>query len=631
MDWNDVEQKLADLYPDADRSRLLAEIQEVVEEFRGAAGTESVSEKMRFDQSSACLITYANSIAEPGRPTLETLREFLLEIDLTDLTNVVHILPFYPWDTDRGFSVKDYRKIEDDYGSWDDIAKLAGDVELMFDFVANHASIDNPLIQGSLIARHLDADDSRRAEFVDREDFCLAFEKSNPPEDGQLQALARPRPSPVLAPYVVIEREGELRAVLGQPEEFADSATILGEGLVWATFSRPNKPDGSEDTRQIDLNFANPAVLIEVLKILLFYREKGGSLIRLDAIGYLWKKLGSSSIHEPETHLVLELIYQLLSYATPETITIAEVNEPQANAFTYLGEPGHPEADWVYQFTHFPLALHCLRTNDVTEYVRWLPTAAEANGRQFVTTLGTHDGIGMKPVRGILEDSEIDQLVDYLIDHAGGLPNHASLPGGRQIVYEVCTTPWCAINGAEPPEDDAAFELMLDRYLAVISLSFLVRGLPAIYINGIFGTGPYLPESGLEENREINREVFEKDRLFATLDDSSHRHSRVLQAVRELLAARSHHSAFSPNAPGVVVLESGCSSVLAALLPSNEGPDLVQLVNLSSGPAEARLSLPREKTGLAKVRGKGDRQAESGGTELVYPTAAFETAWFEVA
>ena len=421
----------------------------------------------------------------------------------------------------------------------------------MFDFVANHASIDNPLIQNSLIERHLPADDPRHADYARFKDFCIAYGKSGGPSEDDIRQLSRPRPSHVLAPYVVFERGGELRAALGQRREFAADATILGEGKVWATFSRPQNDDGSEATRQVDLNFANPAVLVEVIRILLFYRRMGATLIRLDAIGYLWKKLGSSSLHEPETHLILEVIYELLAHATPETITIAEVNEPQASSFTYLGAPESPEADWVYQFTHFPLALHCLLTGDATEYGKWLPSTFAANGRQFITTLGTHDGIGMKPVRGILSDDEIDGLCAHLIDHCGGRPNHASLPGGKKIVYEVCTTPWAAING----DQDGDFQKQLDRFLAVISLSFLVRGLPAIYINGLIGADNWLPEEGLDENRSVNREVFDKQQLFASLCDLDHQHFKVLTAVKELLRQRAGHEAFSQNAPSPEVLD----------------------------------------------------------------------------
>lgn len=628
MNWSDIEERLRILYPDADPEQLVIRLREVTEKFDGerppVLGDGS---KQRFDQSHAALITYANSIAEDDQPTLGTLLDFLKEFELTDCTNVVHLLPFYPWDTDRGFSVVDYRRIEDGYGSWDDVAALARCTQLMFDFVANHASIDNPLIQNSLIERHLGPGDPRRSEYEPYKDFCLAFDPLEAPDADKLRLLARPRPSPVLAPYVVLEREGTLQAVLGRREECSSTSKVLGSGVVWATFSRPPNPDGSEATRQIDLNFANPQVLVEVIRILLFYRMMGATLIRLDAIGYLWKKLGSSSIHERETHLILELIYKLLDHATPETITIAEVNEPQANAFTYLGTAESPEADWVYQFTHFPLALHSLLREDATAYCEWIPTTSAANGRQFITTLGTHDGIGMKPIRGILPEEEIEALCSHLVEHCGGRPNHASLPGGKQIVYEVCTTPWEAINGVDADRDEADFQTKLDRYLAVISLSFVVRGLPALYINGLLGTASYLPEDGLDENRTVNRQIFDKDELFASLRDPSHRHSRVLSAVRELLGGRRKHAAFSQNAPDPVVLETPCKPVVAVLLPAPDGPDLVQLVNLAGTPQTVVSELPRAITEIAAVRGSAERLGTSAKRGIQYELNPFETAW----
>ncbi|RIK99970.1 MAG: sugar phosphorylase, partial [Proteobacteria bacterium] len=256
-------------------------------------------------------------------------------------------------------------------------------------------------------------------------------------------------------------------------------------------------------TKQVDLNFANPKVFVEAAKILNFYAEKGAGLIRLDAIGYLWKRLGSSSIHEPEAHALVSAMAEVLALAYPQVITVSEVNEPQDRSFTYLGSSERPEADLVYQFSHFPLAIHAIHTGNAEFYQSWLASMNEVGGRQFVTVLGSHDGMGLKPVRGILPDGELEKLSTLLVEQCGCKPNYAVLPGGSKIIYEICATPWNLVNTSNSRLD---FETQLARYSVVLILGLSVRGLPAIYFNGIFGAENYAPSGGLDENRTVNRE-----------------------------------------------------------------------------------------------------------------------------
>jgi len=594
-------QKLAailhDVYPE--HAEALAESAAgVVNEFIETCPVDVrpvTKEPYNLAPSDIALITYANSIEDgTGNLTpLAALHDVLTRYQIMERLPIVHLLPFYPWDTDRGFSVKDYRQVNPAYGTWDDVARLNVSAKLMFDFVANHASIDNPLVQGALIERHLDVSDERYAAVAPYKNFVTAYSDDARPDDDDLAALSRPRPNPVLTRYTVLEEGGVLRALLGAAPAGAE---VLGTGWVWTTFSRPQRDDGSEDTRQVDLNFAEPQVFLETIKILLFYISQGAELVRLDAIGYIWKKLGSTSLHEPEAHTLLVAIDEVLSWAAPGVISIAEVNEPQDKVFDYLGTAERRESDLVYQFTHFPLAVLAVLTGSGKHWRDWLPTADTFRGRQFITALGSHDGMGMKPVLGIVPDEELEAFTKALVDEYGALPNYAKLPGGKEIVYETAATPWNLINR---PDSTEALEVQLDRYLVVLALGLLPRGVPALYINGLLGAENYQPAGGLDEHRTVNREVFDLAWLTEQLNDTTNRHRRVLDRILALLALRAGETSFDADGPAPEVVDAGNDAVIAVRLVSPEGDRrLLSLINVSQDAQETTLVLDETKRDL---------------------------------
>jgi len=434
---NKIKASLDQIYPDSD---IYKEIKELVSEFRTFTKDETILKEFKVTSKDISLISYANTIeSKDGKYPLEILEKFISKFELDKYLNTVHILPFYPWDTDRGFSVKDYYNVHPSYGDWDIVETLGKKVNLMFDFVANHASIENPIIQKALIERHLPKSDPRYKEYSKYKDFVIAYSEEKKPKSGKLKKLARPRPNPVLTKYIVYKTfKDTIAAKLGSLKT-CDKDIVkgyLGEGWVWTTFSREKRPDGSEDTRQVDLNFANPKVFLETVKILLFYISKGARLIRLDAIGYIWKKLGSSSLHEPETHKILSIIYNIMKLAAPGVLIIAEVNEPQDKVLTYLGKKDNLESDMVYQFTHFPLAVHGVLTENPNYYSDWINSIEPFKGRQFITVLGSHDGMGLKPIRGILPEDEMERLIKLLVNHHKAIPNYATLPGGNTLEFD---------------------------------------------------------------------------------------------------------------------------------------------------------------------------------------------------
>ena len=588
--WEKIFQKLTKIYSEDEARFTVDELKQIIKNFKGSLPPErkrGLMDTYRTSSSDIALITYPNTIidAKGKKASLKVLAEFLKTYNVDEVAPIVHLLPFYPWDTDRGFSVVDYYKVHPDYGDWGDIKNLSKKVKLMFDFVANHASIQNPIVQGALISRHLIKNDKRYKKIAKYKNFVIAYSDKERPLEEKLKKLDRPRATPVLTRYSVIEeRNKDLQVILGEPT----SGKVIGRGWVWTTISRPKNPDGSESTRQVDLNFANPKVFVEAIKVLLFYIKQGASLIRMDAFGYLWKRLGSTSLHEPEVHLLLQIIHHILSIAAPGVVTSAEVKEPQDKVFEYLGTADAKEADLVEQFTHFTLAVNAVLTGDGEPYKKWLKTLDTVDGRQFIMVAGSHDGMGLKPVHGFLSEAQISKLTLRLRSGQANLSgknyralfNYGHLPGGKKIVYEICATPWNLIN---PPDSNEDFELQLNRYLAVLALGLMVRGIPAIYINGLIGALNYRPPAGLDENRTVNREIFDYIWLKKQLDNPKTQMGVVFGVVMKLLKIRSRESLFNPNYPPTKPIYLDNNAVVGMLLtnPDNKNA-LLGLVNVSS-------------------------------------------------
>ncbi len=557
--------KLDILYGDQ-ATTLLNNIEDLFEEFtdvnaiQRVNGFNSPATKEKFTRRDIILNTYADSIQDPSFTPLDCLKTFSKKY-LQPIIGGCHILPFYEWDTDRGFSVLNYYTVDSRNGTWEQFSDLKNVFDvLMVDCVLNHASINNPIIQGALIGTE---------EF---QDFALIFdEKSRPSEEEQLK-ITRARPYPVLTQFFVVNDGKKLYATFDKPL----TNEIVKTGWVWTTFSRPENPDGSVGTRQVDLNFQNPKVLFEIIKLIIFYISKGATWIRLDAIGYLWKKLGTNCLHLPETHLVIEVLIEIFNLLDPiKPVLISEVNEPQDRALQYLGTEDVPKSDLIYLFTHFPLAVHAVLTGSAKFYNEWLPSLKEAKGRLFVSVLGTHDGMGMKPIGEWLPEPEKHKLQTILLEKHGALANYAKLAGGDEIVYELCLTPWNFIN---PENSSEEFEVQLRRYLVVFTLGLMIKGVPSIYINGLLGITNN--KNPLDENRTINRQILNLKDLDSSLKDKRSHMFNVMDEILKLISIRKNESAFDVNGPYEVIPVND-SIVSVVLFSSSARSKLIALVNVS--------------------------------------------------
>lgn len=442
-------------------------------------------------QRDAMLITYGDQVREPGVPPLRTLSDFCAR-HLSGVVSAVHILPFYPYTSDDGFSVVDYRAVNPELGTWGDIEQLRGRFRLMFDAVINHISAQSAWFQGYL-----------RGEAKYR-DYFIAVEG-----DPDLSQVVRPRALPLLTRF----------------------DTAQGERAVWTTFS--------DD--QIDLNYANPEVLIEIVDLLLFYARRGADFIRLDAIAYLWKEIGTSCIHLPNTHRVIQLFRAVLDIVAPHVRLITETNVPHADNVAYFGD-GTNEAQLVYNFALPPLTLHTLQTGDARILSQWASGLALPSRQvTFFNFLASHDGIGLNPARGILSNREIDALVERTLA-VGGFINYKHNSDGSRSPYEMNVNYFDALGFGAHDEAQTA-----DRFIAAHAIMFALIGMPGIYFHSLFGSRGW-PEGvrQLGYNRAINRQKLERGVLERELADGNSRRARIFARLAHLLRARAEHPAFHP-------------------------------------------------------------------------------------
>lgn len=447
-----------------------------------------------LSERDSLLITYGDQVQEHGKAHLQTLAEFC-EAHLKGVVGGVHILPFYPWSSDDGFSVKDYRAVDPALGDWNDIERLGESFRLMFDGVINHASA-----QGEWFQRFLRDEKPYRDYFVTVEG------------DPDLSQVVRPRALPLLTEF----------------------ETAAGKRKVWTTFSAD----------QVDLDFRNPDVLLEIFDILLMYAERGAQFLRLDAIAYLWKEIGTTCIHLPQTHAVIQLLRAVFDEAAPHVRLITETNVPHKNNISYFGD-GTNEAQLVYNFALPPLVLHTFRTGDASVLSGWASTLTLPSDRTtFFNFLASHDGIGLNPARGILSSADIDSLVDQTLAH-GGLISYKQNADGTTSPYEMNINYFDALSD---PSSDEPLDLQIDRFMAAQAIMLSLVGVPGIYFHSLFGSRNW--REGVEitnHNRTINRQKLMRDELESQLADSNSLRSKVFTRYRQLLSVRSTSSAFDPH------------------------------------------------------------------------------------
>ncbi len=486
-----INKRLHRLYPPEMAERAVNSIIDLIFKYKQRIN----SQEYHLSQKDVILITYGDQVTRHHEAALHSLYEFM-NAHLDGIINSVHILPFYPSSSDGGFSVVNYSRVDPKMGSWREIDAISARYRLMVDGVINHVSQYSDWFKAYL------AGDTYFKDF---------FIEVDPATD--LSRVVRPRASPLLSEFV--DDDGKIHH-------------------VWTTFSKD----------QVDLNYKNHRVLRNVLDALLYYVEKGATLIRLDAIAFVWKELGSECVHLPQTHELIQLMREVIHEIAPEVIIITETNVPHHENVSYFGS-GDDEAQMVYNFALPPLLLHSLLNGDTTRITEWAQSLELPSDKVcFFNFTASHDGIGMRPVQGILTDEEIDRMIRKVTDF-GGLISYRKDPEGNESPYELNSTYIDALT--HPDEED---QVRLKRMLVSQAVVLAMPGVPGIYFNSLVGTRNYhegVKHTGI--NRTINREKFNIDWLENELATEGSLTKSIFLSYRRLISIRINEAAFNPFGP----------------------------------------------------------------------------------
>ena len=491
-----IKNLLTNIYGDEKGGKALHRIMPLIEAFPRRPETKS----SYFSQEDVVLITYGDTLNHPGETPLKTLNRFLTS-RLKQVFSTVHFLPFFPFSSDDGFSVMDFFNINPELGSWEDVDAIGREFNLMFDYVVNHFSSQSEWFQNYL--------DEKKGF----EEFAIAVDPA-----ADLSMVTRPRSLPLLSPY---------RKRSGAPVK------------LWTTFSAD----------QIDFNFQSLDVLEKMVAVLLHYVDNGASILRLDAIAYLWKEMGTACIHLPKTHAMVKLLRCILDLTAPDVIILTETNVPHAENISYFGSKGD-EAQMVYNFTLPPLLLHAFTTQDASFLSNWAKTMhLEGQDTTFFNFTASHDGIGVRPLEGILEPAEIDQMVKLVEAHDGKV-SFKNNPDGSKSPYELNITFVDAILADEK-------EMAAPKFMASQAIQYVLPGVPATYIHSLLGSRNWV--AGVLQTkraRTINREKLFLQKVESDLDDAASFRAEVFQAYCRLIKIRRKQPAFHPKA-GFEILDAG--------------------------------------------------------------------------
>ena len=456
--------------------------------------TEVTKDKKKelWSEKDVLLITYADSIIKKNQKNLITLSNFLTKY-CKEFT-YVHILPFFPFSSDDGFAVEDYKKIKKEHGSWNDLNKITKSFKIMVDLVINHCSSRNRLFKN-----YLENKDPGK-------DFFISSQKKFPTS----KKIVRPRSSD-LSKKVLINGK---------------------DNYVWCTFGHD----------QVDFNFKNPSVLIYFFEIIKFYLDQNIKALRLDAVAFLWKELGTRCINLPQTHNIIRLIRLIIDNFYNKTLIITETNIPSHENLTYFGN--NNEAHCIYNFSLAPLLIHAIISGNSFYLKKWsrgMPPAQENNS--YLNFLSTHDGIGMRPVEGILPEMEVKKYFRFF-KKQGGLFSYRT-NNGKKSVYEVNITLLEALKECYNGKDKYIF----DRFVLAHTILFSMEGIPAIYIQNFLGSkNDNIKVKKTNSFRSINRKNWNYDSLTKLINNKSTINNKILNSIKTLIVLRKKQIAFHPNA-----------------------------------------------------------------------------------
>jgi len=446
-----------------------------------------------ISEKSLLLISYGDNLKNKNEVPLKTLKNFF-EKNLKNCFEILHILPFYPSSSDGGFSVTDHKNVNKDLGTWHDIRSLSNHASIMADLILNHSSIKGKWFNSFI------------KEKEDYKNFFFTID-----DNFDFSKVIRPRDHKLIQIYNYKKKNNKL----------------------WCTFSHD----------QIDLNFKDPLVLIEFIEIVLLLLSKGVTTFRLDAVAFIWKKNGTSCVNLPETHEIVKLLRLIVNYINPHALIVTETNLPRKENLSYFGN--NDEANWIYNFPLPPLILYTFLFEDSSKISGWSKSMPPAKiNNAYLNFIASHDGIGMRPAEGILDNIILDKLFKRVKKNGGKFSFRKVETKNK--VYEVNITLFDALKRTDFDKDGI---FAVERYIAAHSILLALEGVPAIYFNSLFGTSNdqnAFIKTGIKRN--INRFKWDLSDLNKKLKNKNSLENVIYSKIINIISLRQKQIAFHPNA-----------------------------------------------------------------------------------
>ena len=576
--------RLAFLYGESEAEKWLPELERILKVHHAYKPHERIdAEKAydpgeRFTEGDMVLITYGDAFKGEKGETLAALHQTVQRHN-PGAINTIHLLPFFPYSSDRGFAVVDFQSVDPKMGTWECIREMGADYDLMFDGVMNHCSSRSQMFQ----------------EFLQGnpkvKDFFIVYDSPDDLTPDQRSKIFRPRTSDILTGFDTLE----------------------GSKWVWTTFS--------DD--QIDLNFRNPEVLLGVIEGLLFYVRHGADILRLDAVTYIWAEPGTECVHLPETHAVIKLLRDVLDLVAPRVAIITETNVPHEDNVSYFGN-GHDEAHMVYNFALPPLVLYTFYEENASALSKWAQGMKNPSDRAtFFNMLDTHDGVGLMGVKGILTQEEIALIIKRAEEHGAYVSYKAT--EHDEEPYEINTTWWSAINR---DDSDESIAFMVKRYLASRSLSLVLQGVPAVYTHGALAMpNDHELVKKTDHRRDVNRGLIEPDRLAEELKNPQSKRSHLRRMAGRLNLTRTREKAFHPQGNQQVIMAS--PDVFTVLRTSPDGDErILTMTNVT--PRQTRIEIPLSDLGLKEMQWRDlitEKEWTVEGDQLSITMQPYDVIW----
>ena len=450
--------------------------------------------KLAISEKTSLVICYGDNINSNQKNSIQVFQNFFKK-NLKKYFNAIHFLPFYPSSSDSGFAVKDHYKIEKRIGNWSDIKKISKTNHVMADIVINHSS-----------ARGLWFKNFLKKKRPGKDYFLTVNSKFN------TSKVVRPRDHKLLKKIDIFNKSDYL----------------------WRTFSAD----------QIDLDFKKPSVLLRFIKIMVHLVNNGVTIFRLDAIAYLWKKNGTKCINLKQTHEIVKLLRLISNLLNVETIIITETNLPEKENLSYFGK--NDEANWIYNFSLPPLLIHAFLFENSSYLNKWsknLPNTKFQNS--YLNFIASHDGIGMRPTEGILNERSLNNFLKRLKKN-GSKFSYRKVQNKSKKVYEANITVFDALKRTDTDPNGKFF---LERYIAAHAIMISFEGVPAIYFNSLFGKSNDEAKYVITgNNRDVNRYKWSYENITKKLKDKNSKQSIFYQNLGKLLEIKRKQKAFHPNA-----------------------------------------------------------------------------------